>query len=331
MSRASTIIAGLGGMVLGAGALTFLTGRTRPAIAGLSALNPPADLPPARIVRLPDRGEVFLRDQPGPGPDAPTVVLLHGWLVSADLNWFTTYRPLAEVARVLAPDHRGHGRGTRPSQPYRLVDVADDIAALLRQEGTGPAILVGYSMGGPIAQLVWQRHPDVVAGLVLCATAAHFRFGPLGGGHWRFMALYQVGLRLMPRTWLERILLAQVDGTAPIRLVQPVGPDVEPFTPLLPWAVGEIERGDVEDLAEAGRQMGRFDSRGWLPGLDVPAAVVVTTRDRLVPPTVQLEMAVLLPDALVLEVDGDHDASAGVGGPFAAAIVRAIEYVRDHP
>lgn len=53
MSRASTAIAGLGGMIVGAEILTYLTGRTRPAIEGLSALNPPRDLPPARVVRLP--------------------------------------------------------------------------------------------------------------------------------------------------------------------------------------------------------------------------------------------------------------------------------------
>lgn len=331
MSRLTTAIAAIGGAALGvglgAGVLTFLTGRSRPSVEGLQALNVPRDLPPARVIPLPDRGELFVRDQTGPDPAAPTVVLLHGWVVSADLNWFTAYKPLGGIARVLAPDHRGHGRGTRPSQPYRLIDVADDVAELLRAEGTGPAILVGYSMGGPIAQLVWQRHPDLVAGLVLCATAAHFRFGPIGGAHWRLMGVYQVALRLMPRAWFERALLAQITGTAPIRLVQPVGPEaVEPFTPLLPWAVGEFERADVEDLAEAGREMGRFDSRGWLRGLDVPSAVIVTTKDRLVPPSTQLELAGLLPRSMVIEVEGDHDASAGTRD-FVTALVRAVEHV----
>ena len=41
-----------------------------------------------------------------------------------------------------------------------------------------PATFVGYSMGGPIAQLIWRRHPDRVAGLVLCATAADFTMTP---------------------------------------------------------------------------------------------------------------------------------------------------------
>jgi pimeloyl-ACP methyl ester carboxylesterase len=184
-------------------------------------------------------------------------------------------------------------------------------------------------MGGPIGQLLWQRHPDLVAGMVLCATAAQFRYGPLGGEHWRLMGLYQMGTRLLPRAWMERALLAQIRGTAPVRLVQSIGPEVADFAPLLPWAVGEVERGDVEDLAEAGRQLGRFDSRGWIGGLDVPTAVVVTTRDRLIPPSIQLQLAGLLPDALVIEVDGDHDAPAGQATAFNQALLQALDHVLD--
>ncbi|HUG84988.1 MAG TPA: alpha/beta hydrolase [Euzebya sp.] len=328
MSLFSRVLTATGGMLAGAAAVVALSGRSRPAIDGLSRLDLPPGLPPARVVPLPGRGEMFLRDQNGPAPGAPTVVLLHGWVVTADLNWFTTFAALAPHARVLAPDHRGHGRSSRPSTPFRLVDVADDIAALLRQERIGPVILVGYSMGGPVAHLLWQRHPDLVAGMVLCATASHYRFGLLSGGHWRLMGVYQVASRLLPRTWMERVLLAQMRGRAPVRLVRSIGPETAGMARLLPWLVGEIERGDVEDIAEAGRQLGGFDSRGWLRGLDVPSAVVVTTRDRLVPVSNQLELAQLLPDALLLEVDADHGAPADHPEAFNEALLQAIAHVR---
>lgn len=273
---------------------------------------------------------MFFRDQPGPA-DRPPVVLVHGWVVSADLNWFTNYGALRDVGRVLAPDHRGHGRGARHSAPYRLADVADDIAALLRAEGTGPAIIVGYSMGGPIAQLLWQRHPDVVGGLVLCATASHFRFSSLTSIGWRLMALYQVGNRLLPRSWMEQALLAVASGTLPTRLTGPMPVEAAELSPLLPWVIGEIQRGDAEDIAEAGRELSRFDSRGWIGGVDVPAAVVVTTRDRLVPPSAQLELVDLLPDPLVIDVEADHDAPAGAIGPFNTALTDAIAHVSRLP
>ena len=109
---------------------------------------------------------------------APTVVLLHGLAATGPLNWDPIIESLAERFRVLALDHRGHGRGIRPDEPVSLEDCADDVAALLDVLGVRRALLVGYSMGGAIAQLTWRRHPHRVAGLVLLATAARFRIPP---------------------------------------------------------------------------------------------------------------------------------------------------------
>ena len=75
------------------------------------APEPPVPLPRGCVFNVPGRGEMFLRDS---GGDGPPVLLLHGWMFSADLNWYRTYAPLAEAGyRVLAVDHRGHGRGLR--------------------------------------------------------------------------------------------------------------------------------------------------------------------------------------------------------------------------
>jgi len=131
--------------------------------------EPPVEPPPGRIVHEPARGEFFLRDN---GGAETAVLLLHGWMVSADLNWITAYDSLAAaVYRVLALDHRGHGRGLRTTARFRLADCADDAGAILRHEGIEAALIVGYSMGGAIACLLAYEHPDRVAGLVLCATA----------------------------------------------------------------------------------------------------------------------------------------------------------------
>jgi pimeloyl-ACP methyl ester carboxylesterase len=79
-------------------------------------------------MELPGRGTTFVRSLPGP-PGAPTLVLLHGWTASADLNWFRCYEPLGEQYRVLALDHRGHGKGIRSKKTFRLEDCADDAVA----------------------------------------------------------------------------------------------------------------------------------------------------------------------------------------------------------
>ena len=79
---------------------------------------------------------------------------------SADLNFGGLYDDvIAAGYRVIAIDHRGHGRGPRPLVPFRLTDCADDAAAVMRTLGVAPAIVYGYSMGGAIAQLIAHEAP----------------------------------------------------------------------------------------------------------------------------------------------------------------------------
>ena len=98
-------------------------------------------------------------------------MLLHGWTASADLQFFTAYRALAEHYSFIGIDHRGHGRGLRTLTTFEFDDVADDHVAVARQLGIERAVLVGYSMGGPIALTIARRHPAFVTGVVVQATA----------------------------------------------------------------------------------------------------------------------------------------------------------------
>lgn len=248
---------------------------------------PPVDPPPARTLRLPGRGELFLRDTGGEGP---AVMLLHGWIVNADLNWWGAYDDLQAAGyRVLAIDHRGHGRGLRQLEPFRLADCAADAAAAMRALDAAPGIVVGYSMGGAIAQLVARDHPDVVSGLVVSATAQHWQ-DPGTRRYWRLMGLFGLMLSIAPhRTWrwgFRRVGIPENDRTA--------------------WLLSELTRGSARDIAEAGREMERFDSRRWLGPLDVPAAVVITTRDEVIAPRKQHELAAAL-EAQVFEVPLRHN------------------------
>lgn len=92
------------------------------------APEPPVEPPPGGLVRVPGRGEFFLRDS---GGDGTPVVLLHAWMFPSDLNWFRCYDPLVHAGyRVLAIDHRGHGRGLRTHEPAVAAD-GEVFAALL--------------------------------------------------------------------------------------------------------------------------------------------------------------------------------------------------------
>jgi pimeloyl-ACP methyl ester carboxylesterase len=334
--RARTLLASLGAVTAVAGAavgggVVLASARGRRPLPDAPPPEPPPGLPPGRLVHVPGRGELFVREAAGPGtPGAPTFLLLHGWMFPADLNWFACYAPLAALGRVIALDHRGHGRGLRPSTPFRLADVADDAAALVRHLDAGPVIAIGYSMGGPVTQLLWQRHPDLVDGMVLCATSATFNDSVRERLQWRLMGVLQVGLRLLPRTWMEAGAQAQARGDRKVRLSRMISEDTpEELRALLPWIISELDRGSAEDIAEAGRELGRFDARGWIGSVDVPTAVLITTRDQLVPTFRQRDLAARVPDVFVRELPLDHDGVAARPDLFVPALLEAVARVRD--
>ncbi len=273
---------------------------------------PTPDLPPGATMELPGRGTTFVRSLSGP-PGAPTLVLLHGWTASADLNWFRCYEPLGEQYRVLALDHRGHGKGIRSKKTFRLEDCADDAVAVCDVLGIEQFIPVGYSMGGPVAQLMWHRHRERVAGLVLCATAGYFassreeRLSFLGISGLAALA------RLTPaqaRSWLTEQFYLQ-----------------HKTTEWEPWAINEASLHDWRAVLEAGRAIGSFSSREWLSEVSAPTSVLITMRDRVVPVRRQVRLFESIRGAEAFRVDGDHDAVVANAERFVPTLLRAVHSV----
>jgi len=261
-----------------------------------------------KTVELPGRGPVWVRDIPGPGPDAPAVLLLHGLGATARLNWGPSFRPLSRRFRVIALDHRGHGRGLA-TRRFRLEECADDAVHAAEALGAGRLVAVGYSMGGPIASLAWSRHRERVAGLVLCATSRHFASRPAARAARWLVPWAAVGARLVPslahRRLLER-MLARIEH------------------PELRERVTEEFAGHhPATVIQAAGAVGGFSSHDWIGGVDVPAAVVVTTRDTLVPPSRQRKLAASIPGATVYEVDADHDACVAAADRFVPVLSEA--------
>jgi pimeloyl-ACP methyl ester carboxylesterase len=263
------------------------------------------------VVSLPGRGEVFVRDSGG-APADPAVLLLHGWTASADLNFFPVYAQLAGSYRVIAMDLRGHGRGMRSTEPFSLEDCADDAAALLGEIGAGKAIAVGYSMGGPVGLLLARRHPGQVAALVMQATALEWRRTPQERMVWRLLSVLELGLRLGTGAGFVERMLRQAIEEAPELDV------------LRPWLAAEFRRGLARELADAGRALSLYDAQPWAGQLGLPAAMLITTRDRLVRPSKQRELAEAL-RAHVIEIDADHDLPLVRGDEYARLTGLAVD------
>ncbi len=257
-----------------------------------------------------------MREVAGP-PGAPALVLLHGLTASGGLNWFQTFDALSAHFRVIAPDLRGHGRGIRSWRRFRLADCADDVAELCRVLDTGPVVAAGYSMGGMVAQLLWRRHRQRVAGLVLAATTHALYPGERG----RFLAA--TALSALAGGTLVGQLAALLPRTL-ARVLVPAGARARPES-FARWMAAEIARHDWRVLSEAGAAIARYDARSWIAELDVPTVVLVTERDRTLGTRPQHALASAIPHAHVHSVDDGHAACArpAFAEPFLAACLAA--------
>lgn len=84
--------------------------------------------------------------------------------------WHRMLPYLERRFQVITFDNRGAGESDIPAGPYSAQLLADDTAALLRALDCGPAVVVGHSMGGFVAQALALTYPGLLAGLVLSAT-----------------------------------------------------------------------------------------------------------------------------------------------------------------
>ncbi|MFZ2117214.1 MAG: alpha/beta hydrolase [Pseudonocardiaceae bacterium] len=299
------------------------TGRRR--CEGRQSMND-AGSPVERVVTLPGQGRTVVWDCPGP-PGAPTLMLVHGATMTAELNWSAVFPVLCQQFRVLAFDQRGHGQGLGCAGAYRLEQCADDIAGLAAVLGVERLIMVGYSMGGLIAQLCWRRHPQLTAGLVLCATARS-----IAGVQWaRWATLMMPGL-MMPAVmagagsmpWMAG-LRADLIGTHLLDRPRDRADRA--------WALGQMRRTPLLTAVSAVSAVYAFSSHDWIGGMNVPTAVIITRHDRVVSPARQRGLAAAVPGALVYDIDGEHDVFLTAPGRFAAALRAACQdicSVRSH-
>ncbi len=253
----------------------------------------------------------FMVREAGPADGEP-ILLIHGLGGSSIAEWYRVAPLLAADHRVVMVDNRNHGLSVRTTERFEVADMADDVAGVAAALGVSSATVVGYSMGGAIAQELARRHPGVVRRLVLLAT---FATHP---GRWRrIRQLATVVLRAFERstglgTPESRALYLRTVGAVERRHAR--------------WLWEETHRRDPEAGAVSSLALLRFDSTSWVGDLTVPALVIIPSRDQLVPPRWQYDLAARVADVEICELEGArHEAPWTHPEP----IVRAIrEFVK---
>jgi pimeloyl-ACP methyl ester carboxylesterase len=193
----------------------------------------------------------------GPAAAAPPLVLVHG-AAGAHYVWLEQLDGLAGELRMLALDLPGHGGSPAPPAPLDIAGHARIAAALTRTLGIGPAVWVGHSMGGAIALTAALHHPAQVCGLGLLATGARLPvaepvFEALGQGLDAFAGL--LALTAYGPTSSPEVIQRYTNGPIQASL--------------------DTVRADFEACQ-------RFDVRGRLAEIAVPALVLGGEADALV-------------------------------------------------
>src|ERR1043165_2593851 len=100
------------------------------------------------------------------GKGAEALVLIHGWTQSADA-WRDNVSDFARRNRVLVVELPGHGQSDKPQTTYSMDYFARAVDVVLRDAHVKRAVLVGHSMGTPVARQFYRKYPEKTLGIVI--------------------------------------------------------------------------------------------------------------------------------------------------------------------
>jgi pimeloyl-ACP methyl ester carboxylesterase len=224
-----------------------------------------------------------------PNPSGhPAVLLLHG-LGATGASWTLQLPTLTGAGfRPLAPDAPGFGDSPYDGQGWSVRRVAAQMAELLDALGTGPAHILGLSMGGVIAQQLARDFPCLVKKLVLVSTFAALRPDSLSG--WLYFAQRALAITFLGLPAQARVVAGRIFPN----------PEQADLRDLL---VTTISRADPRAYRLAMRSLGQFDSRKWLPQIAIPTLVITGADDTTVSPARQKILAEAIPGARQVVVE----------------------------
>ena len=100
------------------------------------------------------------------GKGSESLVLIHGWSCNLDY-WRDQVPDFAKRNRVIAIDLPGHGQSDKPQVAYSMDLFARAVDAVIRDAKVKRAVLVGHSMGTPVARQFYRKYPQKTLGIVV--------------------------------------------------------------------------------------------------------------------------------------------------------------------
>ncbi|MCS7152838.1 MAG: alpha/beta hydrolase [Bacteroidia bacterium] len=254
------------------------------------------------------------------GTRGPWLVLLHGYMVDGGM-FMAVEGAFSQHYRVLIPDLRGYGAAWSWGAPYTFQQRAADVVHLIQSVAGGESVWVlGYSMGGVIAQVLVQSYPDLVRGIILACTFAYKPMTTLE--RWQGMLLPRL-LKMLPPASLANLLYPQTFGS-------------ETFPPeVIEWYKKALQRTRLEVLLADAKNIFSFDGRPFLGSIRVPTLVIGGTADLIVPVHHSHFLAEKIPNAqLILYSNAGHALIFTHRRPFVRDIHRFIlraSHIPDSP
>ncbi|MFF1559516.1 alpha/beta fold hydrolase [Streptomyces sp. NPDC058279] len=222
----------------------------------------------------------------------PGLLLAHGGGGSVESNFGAILDDLAAAYSVVGVDYPGTGGTPRATGPLELDVLADQLVAAADAEGLERFAVLGYSLGGNVAVRLAARYPERVTALVLTATFA------------------RAGNRLGLVADLWSALAARGDSESLARFLTPLALGARTLEALGPEELEELVRATAASIPPGSGDHVELirgaDLRADLARIDVPALVIATTEDGLVPLDLQRELADSLPGAQYAELATGH-------------------------